>query len=183
MGIQDGSIDFQLTRPLKYKFDGGTHDATFVKLQEPGMEHIKFYDRLDQMISKAQMDWVEKAGGRQEAVGEIVKPFKDQAEEIEENADDAYTVLEMMLKDSDRIELSQFNSTFAKMACVLNPQKSICLIDGRLAMNDVLWRNLHPNDAKAMALRWASFFVMPLEEGGQTSSEMQSTSQQQPMEA
>jgi hypothetical protein len=183
MSIQDGSIEFQLTRPIKYKFDNTTHEATHVVLQEPGMEHIKFYDRIDQMITKAQMDYMQKLGERQSMVGEAVKPFQEQAKEIESQADDTYKALEIMLKDSDRVELSQFNSTFAKMACVINPSKSICLIDGRLAMNSTLWENLHPKDAKEMALRWASFFAMPLEEGGQTTSEQPSTSQPQPMEA
>jgi hypothetical protein len=183
MSIQDGSIEFPLTRPIKYKFDNETHDATHVILQEPGMEHCQFCDKIEQMITKAQMDFVQKSGERQSMVGEIAKPFQEQAEEIESKSEDMAEALAIMLKDSDRVDYSKFNTTFEKMACVINPRKSICLIDGRLAMNSTLWANLCPKDAKAMALRWTAFFAMPSEEGEKTTSEQPSESQTELMEA
>jgi hypothetical protein len=183
MSIQDGSIEFPLTRPIKYKFDNQTHEATHVKLQEPGMEHCQFCDKIEQMITKAQMDYTEKIGVQQSDVGDVVKPFHEQAAEEEVNTEDMAEALAVVLKDSNRVDYSKFNATFAKMACVNNPKKSICLIDGRLAMNSTLWANLCLKDAKAIALRWAAFFVMPSEEGGKNSSEQPSTSQPQPTEA
>jgi hypothetical protein len=183
MSIQDGSIEFPLTRPIKYKFDNETHEATHVILQEPGMEHCQFCDKIEQMITKAQMDYTEKIGMQQSEVGEVVKPFHEQVEEAEVKPEEMAEALAVVLKDSNRVDYSKFNITFAKMACVINPKKSICLIDGRLAMNSTLWANLCPKDAKAIALRWAAFFVMPSEEGGQTTSEQQSTSQKPPTEA
>jgi len=183
MSIQDGIFEFTLTRPIKYKFDSTSHDATHVKLQEPGMEHCQFCDKIEQMITKAQMDYTEKIGAQQSEVGETVKPFHEQAEEIEVKSEEMAEALAVVLKDSNRVDYSKFNATFAKMACVVNPKKSICLIDGRLAMNSTLWANLCPKDAKAIALRWAAFFVMPSEEGERTSSEEQSELPTEPMEA
>jgi hypothetical protein len=183
MSIQDGSIDFPLSRPIKYKFDNATHEATHVILQEPGMEHCQFCDKIEQMITKAQMDYTEKIGIQQSEAGEVVKPFHEQVKEEEVNTEELAEALAVVLKDSNRVDYSKFNATFAKMACVINPKKSICLIDGRLAMNSTLWANLCPKDAKAIALRWAAFFVMPSEEGEKTSSEEQSESPTEPKAA
>jgi len=183
MSIQEGAFDFQLSRPLKYKFDGTTHEATYVKLQEPGMEHCTFCDKIEQMITKAQMDFVQKSGERESMVGEVAKPFQEQAEEIESKSEDMAEALAIMLKDSDRVDYSKFNATFEKMACVINPRKSICLIDGRLAMNSTLWATLCPKDAKAIALRWTAFFAMPSEGGAKISSDQPSELPTEPMVA
>ena len=75
MGIKSGAYTFKLSKPIKYKFDNGTHEATEVVLQEPGMEHIKFYLRLRSMLTKSQLELAGKAGQLQEAIGEEVKPI------------------------------------------------------------------------------------------------------------
>ena len=184
MSIQDGAIDFQLTRPLKYKFDGTTHEATHVKLQEPGMEHCSFCDKIEQMITKAQMDYTEKLGVQQGEAGEEIKPFHEQTtKESEISPEDMAAGLAVVLKNSDRVDYSKFNATFAKIACVINPRKSICLIDGRLAMNSTLWANLCLDDARAIALRWTSFIVMPSDEGEKESLDPQSELPTEPMVA
>jgi hypothetical protein len=190
MSIQDGSIEFPLTRPIKYKFDNETHEATHVILQEPGMEHIKFYSKLKQMLTRAQLELVKgldpesiREAQDKAKAGENVESFDKEAQKIEDDSEQHYEFIKVLVAGSAVVDFTQFVSTFAKMACVINPRKSVCMIDGRLAMNDTLWNNLHPDDAIEMALRWASFFVMPSEEGGQTTSEQPSTSQQPPKEA
>jgi hypothetical protein len=182
MSIQDGSFDFQLTKPLKYS---GTQEATFVKLQEPGMEHIKHYSKLKQMMTRAQMELARKASDLQDIqsnVGEIVESFDKQAEQIESEFDQNYQGIKLMIESAESVDFSEFVGTFEKMVCVSTPRKAICLVDGKITMNDVLWKNLRPDDAIEMALRWCAFFGMPSQEGEKTSSEPPSTSAPQPME-
>jgi hypothetical protein len=187
MSIQDGSIDFQLTRPLKYKFDGGTHEATYVKLQEPGMEHSKFYRKLKQMFTQASTDYAERfpeiKEASESAAGEDIKPLHEQKEKSEQVVDAEAAFVSGMLQMSNSIDYSHFCDVFEKMMCVRNPSKAICMIDGRYSMNDNLLKGVHPDDVEDMAVRWFIFFATPSEEGRKTSSEQPSTSQPQPMEA
>jgi hypothetical protein len=142
------------------------------------------------MLTRAQLELVKgldpesiREAQDKAKAGENVESFDKEAQKIEDDSEQHYEFIKVLVAGSAVVDFTQFVSTFAKMACVINPRKSVCMIDGRLAMNDTLWNNLHPDDAIEMALRWASFFVMPSEEGGQTTSEQPSTSQQPPKEA
>jgi hypothetical protein len=186
MSIQDGSIEFLLTKPFSYKFDNQTNEAVSITLQEPGMEHIKFYSKLKQMLTRAQMEWmkdIDTIRDMQATAGEIVESFDKTAATIEEDSEQNYQGIKVMLEGSETVDFPQFISTFAKMACVINPRKAVCMIDGRRAMNETLWNDLCPDDAIEMALRWVSFFVMPSEGGAKNTSEQPQESASQPMEA
>jgi hypothetical protein len=183
MSIKDGSIEFQLTKPFSYKFDNQSHEAVLIKLQEPGMEHIKFYSKLKQMLTRAQMECIKNLdpeslleAQEQAKAGENVESFDKQAKTIEDDSEQHYMTIRVMVEGSAVVDFTQFISTFAKMACVINPRKAVCMIDGRRAMNDTLWNDLCPDDAIEIALRWCSFFVMPSEGGAKTTSEEPSTS-------
>jgi len=181
MGIKSGDFTFKLSRPLSYKFDNGIHEANHVILREPGMEHIKFYLRLKQMLTRAQLDLAEKAGAMEEQVGEVVKPFHEEADDIESQSDDVYNMYSVCIQGSESVDIYQFVNTFKKMCCTI-ARKGVCMVDGRLSIADSLWANLTPDDAFEMALRWCSFFAMPSIEGEKTISEPQPESPMEPME-
>jgi len=181
MSIKDGEFEFKLTRPLGYKFDGQSHEASHIVLREPSMEHVKFYLRLKQMLQRAQLELAQKAGKVQENIGEIVRPITEQAQQIEDDADQILELFKVSLETSDSVDIGQFIGTFESMACA-RAKRSVCMIDGRLAMNDALWQGLKPEDAYCMALRWCSFFGMPSKEGSKTTSGQQSESPTGPME-
>jgi DNA polymerase II small subunit/DNA polymerase delta subunit B len=152
------------------------------------MEHIKFYSKLKQMLSRAQADLIkdidiEKILELQSKAGEVVESFEKTAQQIEDDSEKHHQSIKATVEGSMVIDLPQFVGTFAKMACFINPRKSVCMIDGRLAMNETLWNDLCPDDALEMAFRWVSFFVMPSEEGAKTTSEPQPESASPPMEA
>ena len=172
MGIKEGEFQFNLKKPLKYKFDGGVHEANFVILKEPGMEHIKFYLRLKQMLTKAQMELATKAGKIEESMGEIVKPFTEEIDKIESQSDEIYAMYSISIQASDTVDSWQFQKTFQDMVCTI-AKNGICMVDGKLSITKEIYNNLSPDDAEEMALRWCSFFAMPSLEGKKTESGQQ----------
>lgn len=175
MGIVEGTCEYQLKRELPYKLNGGPEIATMVELREPGMEHVKFYMRLRQMSTQAQMglakhsDMIDKAV---EAVGEIVKPLHEEdLGEIEKKAKGDQDIITMSLLASD-VDISAFMTAFEKLACS-HVKRSACMVGGKTPMTKALWGNLHPDDAFDMAVRWLSFFDTPSEEGQKTTSGQQ----------
>lgn len=182
MGIKSGDFVFDLSVPLKYAYDGSTHEAHTITLQEPSMEHNKFTSRLEQMISRAEIEAMTTFNQIQNSIGDVVKPFTDQVEKIESQFEQNYETLKLMIKTSEKVDAWDFLSTFEKMVCIPKPKKSICLIDGRAIMTSALWENLNPKDAKEMAYRWCAFFVMPSEEGLTKSSGQRSESHTELME-
>ena len=133
MGIKSGDFTFKLRKPLKYKFDGDSHEADHVVLKEPGMEHLKFYLRLKQMLMRAQLELAGKASQLEEVAGEVSKPFKDQVDEIESQTEDVYQMYSVCIQRAESVDIGQFIGTFEKMVCLV-ARKGICMIDGRLSM-------------------------------------------------
>jgi uncharacterized membrane protein len=172
MGIQDGTCEFALSKGVNYKFQGSTVTAKMVTLKEPGMDHIKFYLKLKQMITRSQMELAKQAGEinkMRDSIGEIVKPLNEDVERIENETDDIHEVISLALQASETVDIGNFIETFEKMAC-LNGRKSICILDGHQSMTSVIWSNLKPDDAFNMAVRWCSFFGMPSEGGAKITS-------------
>jgi hypothetical protein len=172
MGIREGEFTFKLSKPLKYQFDGSSHDADHIVLKEPGMEHLKFYLRLKQMLMRAQLELAEKAGKIQDSVGEIVKPFQDQVDEIESQSEEVYQMYSVCIQGAESVDIGNFIGTFEKMVCTV-ARKGVCMVDGRLSMVSSIWNNLTPDDAFEMALRWCAFFGTPSIEGEKNTSEPQ----------
>ena len=182
MGIKEGDCVFELQQPLEYNFEGKKNTADHVILQEPGMEHIKFYLRLKQMLTRAQMELATKAGQIQDDIGEVVKPFKDDVDKIEADSEEVFNMYKICIEASNTVDIAQFHSTFQKMACV-TARKGVVMIDGKRSMTDALWNLLTPDDAFDMALRWCSFFAMPSIEGEKKESVPQLKSVTQRTEA
>ena len=180
MGIVNGQCDFMLSRPIKYSFEGSTHETKTIVLQENGMEHDTYTSQLEEMIMKSQIEVFEKRGGVQDSVGEVVQPLKDQVEQIEDAAEETAIQIYASIVASDSVHLHIFKNIFKKMACIPRPQKSICMIDGRAIMTEAIYNTMYPKDAQDMALRWCAFFVMPSEEGQKKESGQQPESHTEP---
>lgn len=178
MGIEDGTTTFQLSRPLEYKLNGATEYADHVVLKEPAMDHVQYYLKLKQMLMRAFVEYTKQSDELNElrsAIGHEVKPFQDNIEQIEAESDEMAAGIGLALQGSSVIDVGEFVVTFEKMAC-LKARKSVCMIDGQLAMTHALWNNLKPDDAFDMAVKWCSFFGMPSEGGDKISSGPRSVS-------
>ena len=183
MGIVEGNTAYKLKRKLPYKSSGGSAVADMVELREPGQEHAKYYLRLKQMLTQAQMSLAKHAGMMQEAqqaIGDIVKPLKDSVDDLEAQADEDNDGISLALMSSD-IDISAWMTAFKNMACS-HVRQSMCMVDGKVPMTSALWDNLHPDDSFDMSIRWISFFGMPSEEGQKTSSDQQSDLLMAPVE-
>lgn len=178
MGIEDGTCEFALTRPLEYSRNGTTEKALHVVLREPGMDHVKHYLKLKQMLMRAQMELAKQAGEinqLRDSIGEEVKPITDNADEMEAQADEMAGAIALALQAAGSVDIGEFIDTFEVMAC-MKARKPLVLVDGIQAMTSALWANLKPDDAFNMAARWLSFFVTRFEAGEQTTSGPQSES-------
>lgn len=178
MGIEDGTTEYKLQRELEYRHKGNAQIARFVVLREPIMDHVKHYLKLKQMIMRAQMELAKQAdeiNKLRDAVGHEVKPFTEDAERIEKEADDMAEAIGLALQAAESVDIGAFIDTFQAMAC-MKSRKSICIIDDTVQMTDALWSNLYPDDAFNMAVRWCSFFGMPSTEGDKTTLDRQSGS-------
>lgn len=182
MGIKSGDFTFILEQPLEYNFEGKKNEADHVILKEPGMEHISFYLRLRQMLTRAQMELAGKAQQLQDEVGEVVKPIQDDVDRLEAETDEVFNMYKICIEASETVDSSQFHSTFKKMVCVV-AKKGICMIDGKRSMTEAIWNQLTPDNAFDMALRWCSFFAMPSIGGEKTTSVLPSESVTQRTEA
>jgi len=186
MGIIEGTVEFPLSRGLDYKMNGGGVTAHCVVLQEPGMEHIKFYLRLKQMITRSQMELAKQAGEInkiQESIGDVVKPITEEVESLESGIEETHELFSLSLQASESVDIGQFIGTFEKMVCVRGAKKSVVMIDGKQAMTAALWGNLKPEDAFNMAVRWCAFFGTPSQEGRKTTSDRPLESPTELMEA
>ena len=167
MGIKDGTTEYKLKQQLEYRYNGNAELATHVVLKEPGMDHIKFYYRLKQMIIQSQVevqskqsDIIQEAREANQVVGEVVKPFHESVEDMEQKAINMVPAVELGLQVATCIDLGEFIDTFRKMA-TMKARKSICVVDGKQQMTESLWQMLHPDDGFKMACWWCSFFAMP----------------------
>lgn len=184
MSIQDGTTNYTLQRSIEYGSKDGFLDAEFIELREPSMEHVTESVKLKQIVSRVQMDllakrdkFLEIADGVPE-VGEIVKDFSENADSMEDEADDEAAFLEMTLLSSETVDASEFLAIFQKMACK-TLQRSVCVIDGKEKMTPGLWAKLHPDDAFGMAIKWCAFFVTALDGAAKNTSKPQSESVQE----
>lgn len=185
MGVKDGTVEFTLSRDLSFSINGTTETTRSVVLREPGMEHIKFYLRLKQMITRSQMELAKQAGEiekMQNAIGEVVKPLQDEVERIESEADEVHEIFSLSLQASETVDIGQFIGTFEKMVSARSA-RAVVRVDGRVDMTAPLWNALKPEDAFNMAVRWCAFFGTPSQEGQKTISDQQSESHTGPMEA
>lgn len=184
MGIEDGTTEFKLTRPLEYRFNGNAEMADFILLREPGMDQVKYYLKLKQMIVRAQMDLAKQAteiNKIKDAIGEEVKPLVEGVAEMEAQSEEIGQAIALALQTST-VDIGDFLEAFAAMAC-MKARKPIALVAGHQAMTDALWATLKPDDAFGMAVKWCSFFAMPLAGGEKISSGQPSVSASERMEA
>lgn len=185
MGIQEGTHEFTLSQGVKYKFQGSTVTAESITLKEPGMDHIKFYLKLKQMITRSQMELAKQAGEinkMRDSIGEIVKPLDEDIERMENETDDIHEAISLALQASETVDIGKFIETFEKMAC-MKGRTSICMVDDQQSMTAAIWSNLKPDDAFNMAVRWCSFFGMPSDGGEKTMSDRPSELPTERMEA
>lgn len=181
MGIEDGTCEFVLTRPLEYSRNGTTEKALHVVLREPGMDHVKHYLKLKQMLMRAQMELAKQAGEinqLRDSIGEEVKPITENADEMEAQADEMAGAIALALQAASSVDIGEFIDTFETMAC-MKARKPIVLVDGIQAMTGALWATLKPDDAFNMAARWLSFFGTPPDERGKIILDQQSESASQ----
>lgn len=185
MGIKDGTIEFKLSRPLEFKVNGGSDAVDCVTLREPGMEHVKFYLRLKQMITRSQMELAKQAGAikdMQESIGEEIKPITKDVKKLESETDAAHEMFSLALQASETVDLGAFIGTFEKMVCT-RANRAIVMINDRQVMTKPIWTNLRPEDAFNMAIRWCAFFGTPSTEGEKTILDRPSDSPTEPTEA
>jgi len=178
MGIEDGTTEFTLIRPIEYRLNGSAESTSNVLLREPCMDHVKHYLALKQMIMRAQFDLAQRAdeiNKMRDNIGEEVKPFGQNVADLEAQAEENANLIAIALQASGAVDIGDFIGTFETMAC-MKARKPICLVDGRQAMTGALWAMLYPDDAFHMAVRWCSFFAMPSAEGLRTTSGPQSDS-------
>lgn len=172
MGIEDGTTTFTLSRPIEYRVNGQPEFTDQILLKEPGMDHIKYYLKLKQMIMQAQFGMMKAAGDLntiREQIGEEVKPFTEDVTALEAQTPEIEEGITLCMEASEKADLPGFVATFEAMAC-LKGRTSVCMIDGKQAMTAALWATLKPDDALKIAVRWCAFFVMPSAGGVKISS-------------
>lgn len=183
MSIKDGQTEYVLSRPLAYSRGGNsTAQSGIITLREPGMEHVKFYLQLKQMLTRCQMEFAQRAGAIQEAIGEVQRPLHEDTDSIEAETGDMSEMFEMALMASETVDVSKFVETFRAMAVLPGAKRAVCMVDDAQQMTAALWDKLYPDDAFKMAVRWCVFFGMPSEEGEKTTSGQQSGSATEPKE-
>jgi len=183
LGIQDGTTDFPLSRDLNFSVNGATESTRRLVLREPGMEHVKFYLRLKQMLTRSQLEIAKQASEFnqiKDAVGDVVKPLEDSVEDLESQVEDTHEMFSLALQASETVDIGQFIGTFEKMVCT-KAKKSVVLVDDRVPLTSALWNSLHPEDAFNVAIRWCSFFGTPSPGGQKTISARPSESHTEPM--
>ena len=183
MSIKSGTTEYPLIHPFSYSYKGSSTNASIIVLQEPAIEHIKYYSRLKQMIIRSQMELAKSAdeiNKMRESVGEVVVDFADKSDKYEQSIEDMHGAIEMCIMAAETVDAAVFLSTFEKMACS-HVKKSIAMIDGKTVMTSALWDRLHPDDVMGMAFRWCSFFAMPSAEGTKTTSGQPSESHTEPV--
>ena len=172
MGIPEGNFNFQLSRPIEYKFMGSSAETTSITLYEPGMEHLKFYPKLKQMLTRCSIEFQTKKETIEQMAGDVVKPLHEDTETIENDSEGLAEALAVMLNASESVDMVDFLQTFKKM--VLMPlegnARPICKVDDNCNMTEMIWSKLRPNDVEKMAVRWCAFFAMPSQEGEPTTS-------------
>ena len=150
-------------------------EATTLELHEPGMAHVKFYTRLKQMLTQAQLDIEKDHDQINDIAGKEVKSISEAKDDTEKELQGFATGFGFIINASHSVDAAQFLSTFEKM--VLMPlegqARPICRVSDSVIMTRPLWDKLHPDDAFAMATRWCAFFAMPSTEGAPTISEQQ----------
>lgn len=160
MSIKEGETTFELSRPINYSRGGNSQvHATTVTLREPGMDHVKYYLKLRQMLTRVQMEFAKQAESLK-AIGEQQKALHENAEEIETEGDDMDEVFAMLLMASSTVNVADFVDIFRQMV-VKSARKAVCLFDDIQPMTDALWDKLTPDDAFNMAIRWCVFFAIP----------------------
>ena len=166
MSIQDGTHELMLSRPLKFKHNGESCETRLIVLQEPSMEHSKFYLRLKQMLTRSELEAVKLFSQMKadDGGGKERKKFQDESKEIEAQYEDRYTLSKISLEASETVDIGQFLGTFEKMVLV-PAKKVICRVDDKINMTSALWERLTPDDAYEMALRWCAFFRYALNRG------------------
>lgn len=175
MGIEDGTTEYKLKHQLEYRLKGQAEVAKFIVLKEPTMDHVKHYLKLKQMIMCAQMDLAKQASEinkLRDAMGTEVKPFSEDVQALESEADDMTEAISLSLQAAPNVDIGLFIETFEAMAC-MKARRAICVIDDVVPMTSALWDNLNPNDAFDMAVRWCAFFAMPSQGGEKTTSGQQ----------
>lgn len=168
MTMQDGITHYNLKKPLSYQFGGQTVRAQFLELREPGMEHSSHYFKLRQMVTRACVEitamfeaW-DLDSGRSSVVagGEVKKTHEQDEAGHADETEEAIEMISMALHMAEKVDLDQFLKIFAEMACN-EGGKSICAVDGRVAMTKGIWANMSLDDALGAAVRWSAFFAMP----------------------
>lgn len=185
MGIEEGTTEFTLTRPLEYRYQGSAEFADTVILREPIMDHANYCLKLKQLITRGLLD-VQKIFGDRSSPGDNlareIKPFHESMDEIEQETQSNRELISIAIQASSTVDISEFVETFGKMAC-LKARKPIALVDGRQTMTSALWSNLKVDDAFNMAVWWCSFFAMPSLGGEQITLEQQQGSLMERTEA
>lgn len=174
--IHEGTTDFFSDHEVPYSCKGVTKETTSFVLREPSMEHAKYYMPIKQLVMKAFMALGEKhKNNKEDLSGEEVKAIED---DHEEKSNEAAESLAAIFLISDVVDVSNFMDTFRAMACMAS-NKPIVMLDGEQRMTDAIWNNMHPDDGWKMAIRWTSFFAMPLADDQKKSSSKPSMSQGQ----
>lgn len=167
MSIKDGEVCYYLQRSLKYSNNGQSTEAEFILLREPGMEHQDGYTKLSQYVSRAQIssakivqDMNLEEATQPEEVGEELKKFHEQAEEMESESEEIEEALTLSLRLSD-IDNAEFLKTFEKICLKKGAKRPLALVDGlqTVPLNKALWDRLHPEEAFCIAIKWCVFFV------------------------
>jgi hypothetical protein len=166
--IEDGTTEYRLQRPFKYSHKGASLEAEFCELFEPGMEHVKYYLKLKQMIVRAQLEaskTIRSLGysGDEElgTAGEELKPLHEDVDEIEKQAAEGEAALAIVLQMSESVDICTFVRAFSKL-CFAKSKKNICMVDGNEKMTEALFDRMHPEEAFNLAVRWCNFFVTAL---------------------
>ena len=166
MSIEDGKCIYKFKKKFTYSLNGQMKQAEFLELREPGMSHSGGYYKIKQTVTGVMISGMlefEKLGFDKDEIvsGTAVKRLHDKdPDEHENESNELSEMLSMLFGFSDKHSLDHLVSDFSKIACK-SGEKSICAIDGEQMMNSDLWKLLHPEDACAAALKWASFFCMP----------------------
>ena len=178
MGIEDGTTEFKLTKPIEYRLNGSAELSDTVLLREPCMDHVKHYLKLKQFIMRAQMELatqITEINELRDSIGEEIKPLNQEVENLEQQAAEIAPAIGLALQAAKSVAIDEFIGTFETMAC-MKARKPIALLNGQQALTQSLWSTLRVDDAFNMAVWWCSFFAMPSDVQGKTTSVQQSES-------
>lgn len=133
------SFEFALAKPIKYAFEGNTHEGQLLVLYGPSNKHNKHRVKLQQGFFRAANSL------RTSGVDQV---------EGDSNAPTGPEILALMLASDVDMEL--YHEQFKKL--IVAPD--ICKVEDRVSLTDTLYDEMSPDDTDKLMGEYLANFIL-----------------------